>query len=149
MNTHKVSLDLSALRHLKASLVRKHLRKAVTIASRPIRQDAKTIAKQQKLRGFLARSVGIKVKTYTGTVVAIVGIESNKKFTYGIKSKGKARGTTRTAIPSRYIHFLEAGTKRATKKPVLGKAYQLNQRPFQDRVVKEFWASVEKDWARA
>ena len=148
MRQHKVSFGVTspALASLKQSIVRKHLRRAVTIAARPVQKDAKQEAQQVRRFGFLAKSMGSKVKTYgTGTVVAVVGVRTDKRFTRGTYTRGKRKNQPRQVVPAFYGHFLEAGTSRSRKRPVIGAAYDKNKAAFRARVSKEFWEAVEKE----
>lgn len=143
---HQCKLELGPLKDLKASLIRKHLRTAVTKAGRPILQDAKREADKVKRYGFLKKSLAMKVRTYfdTGTVTAIFGARTDKVFARGVFTRGKRKGQTKNMMPSKYLHFLEGGTKRAKPKPILGPTFERNSEAFKARVVKEFWASVAK-----
>jgi HK97 gp10 family phage protein len=146
---HQVSFGqtLPALKSLKRSIVNKHLRRAVTIAARPITKDAKSEAQAVKRFGFLSKAMGSKIRTYaaTGTIVAVIGARSDKKFTRGVYSRGARKNQPRQVFPAVYLHFLEAGTSRSKKRPVVGAAFEKNKATFRQRVAKEFWPAVEKE----
>ena len=97
----------------------KILRKAVTEASRIVKTAVKGNADATQRFGFLAKSIGVKVKTYKGVAVAVVGPRSKWSKTKGVYVKGKHKGEAKMFKPSKYAHLIEKGTKRSQAHPFL------------------------------
>jgi HK97 gp10 family phage protein len=110
MITAKLYIDISPLEGLRKTLVSKILRKAVTEASKIVKQTVASNASSIKRFGFLAKSIGVKIKTYSEkkSAVAIVGPRS--KWFKEIAGR-------------KYRHLLEGGTKRSRQKPFLKPAF--------------------------
>jgi HK97 gp10 family phage protein len=115
MITAKLYIDISPLEGLRKTLVSKILRKAVTEASKIVKQTVASNASSIKRFGFLAKSIGVKIKTYSEkkSAVAIVGP----------RSKWFKEIAGRKYRPSYYAHLLEGGTKRSRQKPFLKPAF--------------------------
>src|SRR5437868_3784876 len=95
------------LENLARGLRNRILRKAVTVASRSIRDAVRANAQTVRRTGSLARSIGVKVKTYPNTVVAVVGPRSAARYNKGTYSRGKNKGLPRMVWPVLYLHLLE------------------------------------------
>lgn len=111
MITGHVTIDLRPLEGLRKTLVSKILKKAVTESVKVVKQTVSSNAMSIKRFGFLAKSIGVKIKTYSEqkTAVAIIGPRSKWSKTVGDK----------TYRPSYYAHLLEGGTKHSAAKPFL------------------------------
>jgi HK97 gp10 family phage protein len=118
----KFKIDLSPLDGLKSSISNKILRKAVTKASKVVRDAVKSNAQGIARYGYLAKSIGVKVKQYGDTAVAIVGPRSKWVKERGIKTKGKHKGEPRRFKPSLIAKLVEKGTKHSAAHPFLAPA---------------------------
>lgn len=117
-----IELDLSPLIGLQKQIVRKIVRKAMNKASKIVRDKAKSNANSIANTGHLAKSFGVKVRTYKTTVVAIVGPRSKYVKELGVYTRGKRKGEARRYRPSAILHLLEKGSKRSKALPVLAPA---------------------------
>jgi HK97 gp10 family phage protein len=115
----KIAIDLTPLEGLKKSLANKILRKAVTQAGRVVRDAVKQNAITIKKHGYLAKSIGIKVKVYKDTAIAVVGPRSKWTKVVGVRTRGKHKGEPITFRPSYIAHLVEKGTKRSMHKAFL------------------------------
>lgn len=100
------------------------MRKAVRESKKSELDKAQSLAMSHYRTGSLTTSLKVKVVTKKGWIIGMVGPQTSSQFTiaYGTNTKGKNKGGVKLAQPSKYLHFLEGGTKHATAKPVLGKA---------------------------
>ena len=89
---------------LKASLQRKILRKAVTAAAKPVRDQAKQNVPVQT--GLYKKAIGTKIKTYpSGRVVALIGARTAFKRAVTVVTP---RGTYKQIRnPAYYAHLIE------------------------------------------
>jgi HK97 gp10 family phage protein len=115
----QITIDLTPLEGLKKSLANKILRKAVTQAGRVVRDAVKANAVNIKKHGYLAKSIGIKVKVYKDTAIAVVGPRSKWSKVTGVRTRGKHKGEPITYKPSYTAHLVEKGTKRSQQKAFL------------------------------
>ena len=94
---------------------RKVLRPAVRAAAKPVVKAARQ--KVPKKTGALRKSLGTKVKTYTGSqsVVAIVGPRTGFRT---VDDNGRAND------PARYGHLVELGTKNNAPQPFLRNGFE-------------------------
>lgn len=134
----KVEIDVSPLQGLRKTLVSKILRKATTQAARIVREAVKNNADAVKRLGFLAKSIGIKVKVYSANkiAVAVVGPRSQWTKTNGTYTRGKKKGESRVIRPSNYLHLIEKATKRSKARPVLRPALDSTQSQFLDTLAQ-------------
>lgn len=130
----KITIDLTPLDGLKRTLVGKILRKAVTQAGRVVREAVKNNATTIKKHGYLAKSIGIKVKVYKDSAVAIVGPRSKWTKTEGVRTRGKHKGEPITFRPSYTAHLVEKGTKRSKEKPFLKPAFNSTESQYMQNV---------------
>lgn len=93
---------------LKGAVQRRIVRRCVTSAVRPVRQQAKRTTQFKNRTGLLRKSLSIKTRTYknTGSVVAVVGADRSVQGTY----KGKK------VVPANYAHLVELGHRTAVSK---------------------------------
>jgi HK97 gp10 family phage protein len=124
------------LADLTRGLRNKILRGAVKEASKDIKDRVKANAQTVRRTGSLARSIGVKVRSYENTVVAVVGPRSQARYVKGTYTKGKNKGRPITVWPVLYLHLLEKGTKRSGAKPILGPALQGGRQSYLDTVAK-------------
>ena len=122
MISGQLKVDLTPLDGLRRSLVTKIMRKATTEAVRVVRTAIKSNAQAVRRYGFLAKSIGIKVKMYNGVAVGIVGPRTKYVKARGSFARGEHKGQPRVARPSKYLHLIERGTKRSKARPILGPA---------------------------
>lgn len=138
----QLTIDTTPLDGLRKTLVSKILRKAVTEASKIVRQTVTSNAQAIKRFGFLAKSIGVKVKTYSEskTAVAIVGPRSKFVKTRGVYTRGKKKGEARFIRPSFYAHLVENPTKRSKAKPFLKPAFDSTK----DQYLNSLAAAIER-----
>jgi HK97 gp10 family phage protein len=136
----KLTIDLKPLEGLKKSLVNKILRKAVNEAARTVRTAVKGNAQAVGRYGYLAKSIGIKVKIYKDIAVAVVGPRTKYQKNKGVYKKGKKKGQPKLIKPSKYAHFLEKGTKRSRAKPFLKPALDSSK----DEYMTALAAAIER-----
>lgn len=115
----EIKVDLSPLEGLSRTLVGKILRKATREAAKIVKEAVKAGADAAKLYGFLAKSISVKIKTYKGTAVAVVGPRSKFVKTQGTYTRGKRKGEPKVVRPSYYAHLVERGSKRSRAHPFL------------------------------
>ncbi len=125
-----IQLDLTPLENLKQTLVGKILRKATRKAAKIVKDAVKGNAEAVRRFGFLAKSIGVKIKVYGKTAVAIVGPKSDFKREKGVRKRGKNKGKPIVHIPSKYEHLIEKGTKRSKAKPVLMPALDSTEKQY-------------------
>jgi HK97 gp10 family phage protein len=119
MFTVSIDTDLRPLENLKRSLTSKILRKAITQASKVVRDAVRENAQAVARYGFLAKSIGVRIRMKNGTAIAIVGPRTRWQRSMGTVTRGKHKGEERLQKPSKYAHFIERGTKRSKARPVL------------------------------
>jgi HK97 gp10 family phage protein len=112
----RVEVDLSPLLQLKKSLVKKVLRKAIREASAVIKAAVKGNVQPHGL-GDLAKSIGVKIRTYKDVAVAIVGPKSKWQKVRGVYKKGRRKGQPKVVMPSKIAHLVEKGSKRSKAYP--------------------------------
>lgn len=121
----RTEVDASEVRRIVRSLAainkrlaRKALRKAVTVAGRVVRDDAKNRVAVRT--GLLRKSLGVRVRTYLarGVVVAVVG--PRRGFRRDVPGVG-------TVDPVNYAHLVEYGTNKSAAKPFLRPAWDENK----------------------
>lgn len=128
----KMVLDLSPLDGMKKSVVSKLLRQSQTEASKIVRTAVKNNAAGLARYGFLAKSIGSKIKTYQSVAVAIVGPRSKWTKERGHYTRGKKKGNPRIFRPSAYAHLLEGGAKHTKAKHFLSDALTSTQSAYFD-----------------
>jgi HK97 gp10 family phage protein len=135
---------IRALQDVDKKLRKKLLRKAVNEASKIVLRAAKGYA-PVKTR-LLRRSLGRKVKVYSGTgaVVAWVGPRMGFRETVGTRTRGKRKGDPVFANPVKYAHLVERGTKRSRAIPFLGPAGESTQDAARDAMRKILIEGLEK-----
>ena len=111
----QLTIDLTPLDGLRKTLVSKILRKAVTEASKIVKQTVTSNASSIKRFGFLSKSIGVKIKTYSEKKVAVAVVGPRSKWFKVLNGK--------TYRPSYYAHLLEGGTKHSRQKPFLKPAF--------------------------
>ncbi len=126
----EIKIDVAPLEGLKQSLVNKILKKAITVASRVVRDKLQGNAEEIARLGYLAKSIGIKIRIYKGAAVAIVGPRSKWKRDNGTYTKGKNKGKPRTIKPSYYMHLVEKGSKRSKANPIEQQALSSTEEQF-------------------
>lgn len=112
-------VDLSPLNNLKKNLVNKILKKATTVGGRVVRDAVKQNAQSIQKFGFLAKSIGIKVKIYGSNAVALVGPRSKWVREKGIRTRGEHKGQAIRFRPSYTAKLVEQGTRRSAARPWL------------------------------
>lgn len=109
-------LDLRPLHDLEKKLVKQIIRKAI----RKVAKEVKDRIQVPKPRtGYMQKSFGIKVKTYKGTVIAVIGPKSAYRVDLGTISRGPNKGQVRRYAPSHIVHLVERGGKRIAAKPFM------------------------------
>lgn len=111
----QLTIDLRPLDGLRKTLVSKILRKAVTEASKIVKQTVKSNAQAIRRFGFLAKSIGVKVKTYSERKSAVAVV--------GPRSKWQKVVAGRLYRPSYYAHLVENATTHSKAKPFLKPAF--------------------------
>lgn len=119
----------AAFATLKASLQKKHLRKAMNAAGKDVLWAARS--ETPKRTGILYKSLGRKVKVYkAGVVVAIVGARMGFRQAVGAYKRDSRPGTKyphkagepRMVNPVKYLHLVELGAKRTQARRMLANA---------------------------
>jgi HK97 gp10 family phage protein len=142
INIH-IDVNLEPLDSLKREL-KKIFRKAMTAASRILRDTIKDNADEVKRLGYLKKSIGIRIRTYRGTVVAIVGPRSKLTWSIGTYKKGKHKGQAIIIAPSKYLHLIERGTKRSKAKPVLEPAKTSTEGRLMEELSNQIRIGIEQ-----
>lgn len=138
-------LDLSPLENVRGSAVRMALRQGINKAAAPVKAAVVSGAERIKLRGFIAKSIRIKVKMYDQSTKWVAVIGPGSKFSRarpGKKPKGKPR---QRIFPAHYAHFTEKGTGRMNPKPFLKPALDATRGRFLEAIrinMKEKLAAV-------
>lgn len=143
--TGHVELDTRAMTRL-ARGIRKAVVVGVNRGAKPVREAAVSAAQAVARHGFTAKSIGTKQRTYPTslTVLAVVGPKMSFSRQTGVFSRGKRKGQPRKHVPFKTLHFLEKGTKRSRKKPVLSAAEAKAGEGFKDRVAASVAAEIAK-----
>ncbi len=133
---------LRTLAAIDKKAARKALRRAVTLAARLVREDAKArLSAQGAVRtGLLRKSLGVKLKSNfpKGYVYGVVGPRRGFKREIGQMIEANAiRSLERRgaridrkpvyADPVRYAHLVEYGTKHSQAKPFMRPALDENK----------------------
>jgi HK97 gp10 family phage protein len=145
----KVIIDLAPLEGLKRTLVGKILRKAVTQAGRVVRDAVKQNATTIKKHGYLAKSIGIKVKVYGDSAVAIVGPRSKWNKVVGVRTRGKHKGEPINYRPSYTAHLVEKGTKRSKQKPFLKPAMSSTESRYMQMVSEAIAQGIQDQLSKS
>ncbi len=126
--------------NLAGAVQNRIVRRPLSAALTPINRAAKR--KAPKLRGFLKKSIGKKVKMYPGGVWGGVGPRTGSEFTY-IDENGKKH------VPANYAHLPEFGTIHAAAQPYLRPALD-EQRTTAFRILQMgIKDNMEKEAAKA
>lgn len=88
------------LAQLPSRVEKKGLRAAVNAGATPVMRTMRTLAPSGPT-GLLKKAIGKKVKTYKGSVAAIIGARRDVSGNVG----------KRRVVPSRYLHLVDKGTK--------------------------------------
>lgn len=126
------------LSHLKASVQRRILKRAVTDAIRPwVKESKQRAPKQSRL---LSKSLGVKVTVnrHNGVVTGMVGPRKGFKREVTFKD---ARGQTRTEMrdPIRYAHLAEKHTR------FLRLTYEAGREAATQRLNARIASEIEKE----
>lgn len=132
----EVVVDLSPLKNLNKTAIRRVLTKAIRRAIKVVKDAVKGNAQAVRRFGYLAKSIGVKIKIYDGVAVAIVGPKSKWSKEVGTWTKGKKKGEPKVFRPSFYEHLIEKGTKRTKAKPVLAPALSSTHEQYQADLVE-------------
>lgn len=113
---------LKRLDSISSKLRKKTLKKAITEASKNIKNAAKAraprrvradISKHLSYKGGqLRKSLAHKVKVYDGAVVGVIGARKNFRLQIG---ETVNEGKPVFVNPVKYLHLVELGTKRGVK----------------------------------
>lgn len=129
-------IDLSKMEGLKRGVVNKVLRQSQAEASKIVKTAVKNNAYGLARYGFLAKSIGSKIKTYTSVAVAIIGPRSKYIKTRGDYTRGKQKGQPRIVRPSQYAHLVERGGKHIKPKPFLAAAMETTKESYWSALCK-------------
>jgi HK97 gp10 family phage protein len=77
----------------------------------PVRTDNSGFRKENKTRGLLKKSLGVKVATYSKAVVGIIGPRKGFKAQTGTIKSGPNKGKPIFEDPSNIAHLVEFGTR--------------------------------------
>ena len=141
----KIVLNLKPLEGLKKSLINKILRKAVSEASK----NVKLAVKANAGNGNMGKSIGIKVKTYKSSVVAVVGPRTKYQKANGVFKKGKKKGEPKIIRPSKIAHLVEKGTKRSKARPFLKPAYDSTHQDYLTNLAQAIERGINKQLAKS
>ena len=136
--TGKMLRDLQSLAILGERLVKRANRKAVRAMGREVIKDARR--RVPRRYGDLKKSLGIKVKAYrrTGVALAIIG-----------PRRGRARPhPTRPGKminPTNYAHLVELGTRRTSPQPFLRPAEKSAKPAAVAAAAKVYEAELKKE----
>ncbi|VTU02777.1 : HK97-gp10_like [Gemmataceae bacterium] len=145
----RYELDLSPAAGLKGGGLRKALRIGLNRAASPVKAAVVSNAEAVKRYGFLAKAIRIRTKVYPADkFVAVIGPSSKFVRQKGKFKKGKRKGQPKKAIPAKYAHLVERGTKRSRAQPFLGKAHAETAARFLDQVGAEVGREIEQELAR-
>jgi len=93
--------------------------------------------------GHLEKSIGIRIRTYGGTLVAIIGPRTQKTWVIGSRIRGKHAGQQIIIAPSRIAHFFERGTKRTRLQKFVEPAKQSTEGQFLETLANEIRTRIE------
>lgn len=144
MITAQVKVDLSPLAGLRKALVGKIMRKGVRDAAAPVKDAAKNNALAFQRTGGLAKSIGIRIRTFPSAVVAIVGPKTAWRKVLGEYTRGKRKGQAKIYIPSKVAHFMR-GTRRSKPRPFLDAALNTTRSIFASRLTAAIREGVMRE----
>jgi HK97 gp10 family phage protein len=144
-----VKIDLSPLEGLKQTLVSKILRKATSQAAKTVKDAVKGNAQIVKRYGFLSKAIGVKVKVYKDTAVAVVGPRSKWTKTKGVYTRGKKKGEPKVFRPSYYAHLVEKGSKRSKARPFLTPALENTTDTFFSQLAEAIERGISEQLAKS
>jgi HK97 gp10 family phage protein len=110
------------LEKLNKGMRNKAIRIAMNKASSPVK--AAVVAKAPALRGYLKKSIRIKIKNYRNGAAWVSIIGSSRSFKRGKKGK-------KPSFPSNYAGLVEKGTKHMKPQPFLRPSLQATRTQFQ------------------
>lgn len=121
--------DLSRkLDSLGTKIRRKVLRTTCQKAGTAMVKEAKARV-PKRLKGFhdyaggqLKKSLGQKVKSYSGAAVTIAGPRDGFRIQVGTRTKGKRKGEPIYVDPRKYAHLVNNGTRHSAPIPFVGQA---------------------------
>jgi HK97 gp10 family phage protein len=140
----RVDVDLRPLLALKGRRTRLAVKIGIQRAAKPVRAEVTANAERIKWRGFIAKSIGTRVKQYRDAVTVIIGPKTKVKRSIRRRRKGEA---ARFVFPSRYAPLVEKGTKRSRKKPFLEPALDSTQDEYMRTCAAEIEAEIRKTLA--
>lgn len=132
----RCELDLPDLSQLKGRMKGAVIR-AVNRAGKPIRAGVISGAERIKRYGYLAKSIGNKVKVYPNAITLVVGPKMSFSRMRGKYKRGPRKGQGKRHVPYLYSWLLERGTKRSAKKPFLLPAWDTYRAGFVGSVRQE------------
>lgn len=147
MISGRFTVNLEPLEGLKRSLVNKIMRKAVKDAANPVKDTAKSNALTFQRTGNMARSLGIKIKTYPTGVVAIVGPRSDYRKILGTRVRGKHIGSAIVYQPSKIAHLMR-GARRFPARPFLDSALTTTKSVFEARLSQGIADGIARELGR-
>jgi HK97 gp10 family phage protein len=154
---YAIAGTVAGLEELKAVLadvdrrVRKQaLQKAIRAAANVVLRKAK--ANVRRRSGLLARSLGVKVKTYRGdkqggAVVAVIGPRKGYRQQVGTYARGPKKGQPKYENPTQVAHLIEkghGGPHPARAYPFLRPALDTSRGEVLEAVAKAVQAELHK-----
>ena len=143
---------IKKLDSISSKLRKKTLKKAITEATRNVKNAAKARAPRRTRAdipkhlnykgGQLRKSLAHKIKVYEGAVVGVVGARKNFRLQIGETVKD---GKPVFVNPVKYLHLVELGTKRGvTGSRFLREALRTNLPAVRQRIVEALEAAVKE-----
>jgi HK97 gp10 family phage protein len=129
---------------LSVAIKRRITRKAISAVTKLVLKAAKPEAKQHKLTGALAKSLGRKSKTNRNTGFSF-GVVGPRRGVWGARVYPHG---TRPQKPSRYAHLQELGSDHQQAFPFLEPAAQTTQEASTAAFEQTFTQEIDKEIAK-
>jgi len=129
-------------KRVQNKVLRKAVRKGATVLTRAMRQGAPKKGSTEDATGQLRRSIGSRMKTYRGTVVAIVG--PRRGFREELTTPG---GKKVIRDPVKYAHLYEFGSFRQAPHPFMTRAWNANRAQVSGIIKTELAMGIEREAA--
>lgn len=135
---------VSRLDGVNKTLQKRSIARAVKEAIKPVVDAVTEGARAVQDFGYLAQSIGQKVKSYKTATAGIVGPKSKFRKRKGVRTRGKDKGNPIWHRPAFYAALVERGTSRSKAKPFLKPALDATKDEYMETVAENIKDELEK-----
>ena len=146
--TFDLKVDLSPLTGLKKSLVNRIMRPAIRKGCKTVLKAARANTRALAKRGFMSKSLLVKIKRYPTTMVGVIKADYQKTMSLGVARRGKYKGQERIYRPAKILHIVERGGKHSQGKYPMKNALTATLTQFQSDLAAAITTGVQKYLAK-